>query len=103
MQDSELASLTKQIVEIAKPLRIILFGSRARGKDSRTGDYDLLVVVKDGSRRRDIAQTLYKSIRNIRTPFDLVVATERDLKEHADNPHFIYKNAVDEGTEIYEA
>jgi len=104
MQDSELASLTKQIVEIAKPLRIILFGSRARARDSRpTGDYDLLVVVKEGSRRRDIAQTLYKNIRNIRTPFDLVVATERDLEEHADNPHFIYKNAVDEGTEIYEA
>lgn len=103
MQDSELASLTEQIVEIARPLRIILFGSRARGRDSRTSDYDLLVVVKDGSRRRDIALTLYKSIRNIRTPFDLVVATERDLKEHADNPYLIYKNAIDEGTEIYEA
>ncbi len=103
MQNNELASLTEQIVKIARPVRIILFGSRARDRESQASDYDLLVVVKDGSKRREIAQTLYKNIRSIRTPFDLVVATESDLKEHGDNPYLIYKNAVDEGTKIYEA
>ena len=102
-QRDELASLTEQIVKLARPVRIILFGSRVRGLQSRASDYDLLVVVKDGSRRREIAQNLYRNIRNIRTPFDLVVATESDLEEHGDNPYFIYKNAVDEGTKLYEA
>ncbi len=103
MKNSELTSLTEQIVKTARPVKIILFGSRARGRESRASDYDLLVVVKDGSKRREIAQTLYRNIRNIRTPFDLVVATEGDLKEHGDNPYLIYKNAVNEGTKIYEA
>src|SRR5258705_7845196 len=40
-------ALLDPVVEYFKPQRVILFGSRARGKATRDSDIDLLVVVDD--------------------------------------------------------
>ena len=41
----------KVIFELAKPIRIVLFGSRARGESTSDSDIDLLVIVPDGTAR----------------------------------------------------
>jgi uncharacterized protein len=74
------SSLLEQIVRIAHPLRIILFGSAARGQASPDSDIDLLVVMPEGTHRRHTAQRLYAGIRQVRVPFDLMVATPLDLE-----------------------
>jgi predicted nucleotidyltransferase len=44
--------IVRRIVEAVHPLRIILFGSRARGDARPDSDLDLLVVMPEGTHRR---------------------------------------------------
>jgi predicted nucleotidyltransferase len=46
-----LKPIISRIVEVAKPERIILFGSRARGTARPDSDVDLLIVKSTPSRR----------------------------------------------------
>jgi predicted nucleotidyltransferase len=42
-----LREIVRRIVDAYHPLRIYIFGSKARGDSGADSDYDLLVVVKD--------------------------------------------------------
>ena len=96
-----LSSLVKRIVEEIKPLRVILFGSVARNTMSEESDIDLLVVMPEGTHRRHTAQLIYKNIRNIGIPFDVLVVTDRDLEKHKNSVGLIYREILAEGVEIY--
>ncbi len=70
------------------------------GPDS---DLDVLVVMPKGTHRRKTAQHLYRQIRGLGVPFDIVVATSEDLEVHRSNPGLIYQTILREGTEVYAA
>jgi len=93
--------LVDRIVETAHPLRIILFGSGARKEPGAHSDIDLLVVMPDGTHRRQTSQALYCRVRGIGIPFDVLVATPQDLKVHKDNVGLIYRKILQEGVEVY--
>lgn len=101
MADSKVDRLVGEVVKRVNPLRIVLFGSAARKESGLQSDIDLLVVMPDGTHRRQTAQKLYREIKGLAVPFDIVVATEQDLAEHKDNDGLIYKNALKEGIEVY--
>lgn len=103
LTSSDFSSLVEQVVSIARPLRIILFGSAARGETGPGSDIDLLVVMPDGTHRRHAAQRLYAGIRHIGIPFDLLVATPSDLQKHRENIGLIYPVILREGIEVYAA
>lgn len=79
----------------------MLFGSAARNESGERSDIDLHVVMPDGVHRRRTAQRLYREIKGLRVPFDIVVATTQDLENHKDNDGLIYKNALKEGIEVF--
>lgn len=54
--------LVRRIVEFVHPLRIILFGSAARGEMGPDSDFDVLVVMPDGTHRRRTAQEIYRHL-----------------------------------------
>ena len=93
--------LVKHIVTIAHPIRVILFGSIASGKNTSHSDLDFLVIVKDGTHRRQTAQKIYKSLVHFSVPVDVVVATEADIDRYQDNFSLVYYSALREGKEIY--
>jgi len=93
--------LVRRIVEAVHPLRIILFGSAARGETGSESDVDLLVVMPDGTHRRHTAQYLYEQMSGIGMPVDIVVATPTDLDKHKDTIGLIYRTVLREGREIY--
>ena len=95
--------LVSQIVEAVHPLRIILFGSAARGEMKPSSDVDLLVVMPEGVHRRRTAQKLYREIRGLGRPFDILVATPDDLEKHKANIGLIYREILAEGKEVYAA
>lgn len=101
--DTAIDQLVRRIVELVHPLRIILFGSAARGSDGPNSDIDLLVVVTEGTHRRRVAQTLYREIRGVGVPFDIIVARPSDLERHKDNIGLIYHAVLREGRELYVA
>ena len=93
--------LVRRIIEIVQPLRIILFGSAARGELGPDSDIDVLVVMPEGVHRRQTAQLLYRQIRGLGVPFDILVATPDDLERHKDNIGLIYRTILQEGIEVY--
>lgn len=90
-----------RVVETANPQRIILFGSAARGTMGPDSDLDLLVIMPDGTHRRHTATQIYKSLRGIGIPKDIIVVTESDVAEYRDNPSLVLKPALTEGKELY--
>ena len=95
--------LVQHIVRVVDPLRIIVFGSAARGEFGKSSDIDLLVVMPEGVHRRKTAQKLYRQIKGLGVPFDILVATPEDLERHKDNIGLIYRTILDEGKEVYAA
>jgi len=93
--------LVDRVVETVHPLRVILFGSGAGKEDKVPSDIDLLVVMPEGTHRRRTSQTLYRQIRGLGVPFDVVVATPQDLEKHKDNVGLIYREILEDGIEIY--
>jgi len=98
-----LDELVRRIVEIADPLRIILFGSAARGEMGLESDLDVLVVVPEGTHRRHTAQSIYRNLIGFDISTDVVVATEDDLRQHGNNFSLVFRSALREGREIYAA
>ena len=95
--------LVRRIIELVQPLRIILFGSAARGEMGPDSDIDVLVVMPEGVHRRRTAQLLYRQIRGLGVPFGILVATPNDLERHKDNIGLIYQSILREGREVYAA
>ena len=102
-QGSDIEILVQRIVEQVHPLRIILFGSAARGDAGPDSDVDLLIVMPDGTHRRKTAQGLYRHLWGTGLAKDLVVVTETDVKTHAQNPAMVIHAALKEGLEVYRA
>jgi predicted nucleotidyltransferase len=96
-----LRTLVQRVVELVRPVRVIVFGSAARG--DLGPDIDLLVVMPPGVHRRRTAQKLYREIEGVGLPFDLLVATTEDLEKHKDNVGLIYRTILQEGKELYAA
>ena len=97
----ELEELVRRIVTKVSPLRIILFGSAARGEMGPHSDVDVLVVVSDGSNCREIARTLYRQLRGLHFAKDILVVQRRDVEQYRDNPYLVIHTALSQGKELY--
>ncbi len=95
--------LIGMIVESVQPRRIILFGSAARGQMGPHSDLDLLVIMRDGIHRRKTAQRLYLALTGLGIAKDIVVVTETDVRQLADEPSLVIQPALKEGRELYRA
>jgi predicted nucleotidyltransferase len=95
--------LVRRIVEAVHPRRVILFGSAAKGEMGPNSDLDVLVIMPDGTHRRQTAQEVYRRMWGFGFAKDIVVATESDVREHGTNPYMIIKDAWEEGRELYHA
>ncbi len=101
--DEKIRSVVQAIIKEVHPVQIILFGSAARGDLDANSDIDFLVVMPDGTHKRQTAHLLYKKIRGVGIPFDILVATPSLLTKHKDNAGLIYKTILSEGKQVYAA
>jgi predicted nucleotidyltransferase len=96
-----LDDVVRRIVESVHPRRIILFGSAACGTMGRDSDLDLLVVMPDGTHRRHAATDIFRALRGVGLPKDVVVVTEGDVREYRHNPLLVLKPAFEGGITLY--
>ncbi len=99
----EVKEIVDIIVETIHPLRVLVFGSVARGTTGPDSDVDLLVVVPNGSHRRKTGQEIDMALLHAMcdTPADIVVATEQDIADYGENSYLVLKNALEDGREVY--
>jgi predicted nucleotidyltransferase len=98
-----LETLVRRIVEVARPDRIVLFGSAARGEMGPDSDIDVLVVKSGVEHRRRLAQDIYMNLSGVGVGVDLIVLTPEDLEAQRDSVGSIVGPALDEGRVIYAA
>jgi predicted nucleotidyltransferase len=98
-----LYDLVRRIVKRVGPLRIVLFGSAARGEMGPNSDLDVLVVMPDGCDRLLVAQTLHCELSGFGYPKDIVVVQQSDVEQYGNNPYLVIHTALSEGKELYRA
>lgn len=94
----------QQIVRVAQPRKIILFGSTVQGRANINSDLDILVVTAhevDSPRKESVR--IRRALRGISMPMDILVISEQRLQELANQPGLIYREAIRYGKLIYEA
>ncbi len=101
--DPVVARLVRRVVEEVRPLRVVLFGSRATGTARPDSDVDLLVVVPDGTPRRAVLDRLYSRLWDAEVPADYLAATPSVLDAHRRNPGLIYQMILETGRDVYVA
>lgn len=92
----------KIIVKVAKPDKIILFGSRAQEDNFPYSDYDLLVLKKGVKKERELAQKIYLNFKNMGAPMDVIVADMDRYERLKTDPYLIYSEAENKGKLVYE-
>jgi uncharacterized protein len=103
LTDELIQDLVARLVEAVHPTRIILFGSAARGEMGPHSDVDLLVVVPDGVSQKDAWNNAYRGLRRFPIAKDLIVVNEGFLEAHRDDFGMVYREALREGQEIFNA
>jgi predicted nucleotidyltransferase len=97
--------VVKTAIDVARPSRVYVFGSWARGEATPDSDLDLAVFIED-SRKAEISE-LRKNIRaalsGLHMSMDLIVATEGYVNEFRSSINSIYYQIVHEGTLVYDA
>lgn len=92
------------IVEAARPVRVIMFGSQARGEAKRDSDVDLMVVMarlSDEERLKEMVR-LRDLLRPLRLPVDVLVVPAAKLEYWGDTPGNVYYDASVGGVVLYE-
>jgi len=103
MNNSEfLPEITRRILSISTPERIILFGSYARGDFGPDSDLDLLVVIPGVQSPRSESTRLRRALRGLLVPVDIVVVTPQQIERYRNTMGYIYSSALTEGKVIYE-
>ena len=79
-----LPEITRRILAVSNPRRIILFGSYARGDSGPDSDLDLLVILDEVDSPRAESINLRRSLRGLLVPVDILVATPEQIERHRD-------------------
>ena len=100
--NNEIERIKLQIIKKFNPLKIILFGSLARGNYNKDSDIDLLIVQDTKKSRLEITSEYYKEI-DYDIPTDFVITTPEGFKNgNVDATNIFARNILQEGVIIYE-
>ncbi len=98
-----LEELKNRILNVTNPLKIILFGSAARGDMSSDSDLDILIVLQDGTNCGQVVRRIYRNLIGFNAGADIIAVTETDLSLYGNKFGLVYYSAQQEGREIYAA
>jgi predicted nucleotidyltransferase len=94
---------TALLREAARPSRVVLFGSYARGDADERSDVDILVIERDVEDRVAEMVRLCRVLSPLRIPVDLLVVSEASFQQWMDTPGSVYFEAATSGRELYDA
>ena len=102
LDQKTLDDIIRRIVEVARPEKIILFGSAARGGMGPHSDVDLLIV-KEAPDLRKLTARVYRRLYGVGAAVDVVMVTPQDVERYKDSHALVIKPALREGKVMYEA
>ena len=102
--DEWLPEVVRRIVERFDPLRVILFGSLARGEMNYDSDIDLLVVFPEVKKedKRALMVHIRSALLDTPVPMDILVTDPDEISRRGDLVGTILRPALREGKVLYE-
>jgi predicted nucleotidyltransferase len=97
-----LADLVKAVVRAAKPEKIVLFGSAARGNMGPNSDIDLLVIKGGKFNHWRLLTKIYCELPGT-AAVDAVLVTSEDAERYRDTHCLVICPALREGKVLYDA
>jgi predicted nucleotidyltransferase len=94
--------MVERIVREFNPLKVILFGSYARGDAGPDSDVDLLVVVAEVEDKREASVAMRTALADAPLPKDIIVTTPEEIERRGTVPGTILRPALREGIVVYE-
>jgi predicted nucleotidyltransferase len=98
-----LRPLLERIVARLGPEEVWLFGSRAEGRARPDSDYDLLIVMPDGTPENQLDVVwAWTMVRGLDIPADIVPCTRSEFEEEKNEIDTLARAAFLRGRRIYE-
>lgn len=99
-----LPEAVERIVEEFDPLKVILFGSLARGEANYHSDIDLLVVFREVERedKHDLTVDILRALADLPAPKDVVVTDLDEIERRGNLVGSVLRPALSEGKVLYE-
>ena len=103
MAETQIVERMKEhIVRRFDPLRVVLFGSHARGDAGPDSDVDFLVVLPEVWNKRQAAIEIRRALSGFHTPKDIIVTSPEEISRRGDLIGSILRPALREGRILYE-
>ncbi len=96
-----LKEIVRRIAQVAKPDKIILFGSAARGRMGPNSDIDLMVIKSGKFHRGRLTEKIYMNLFGVCQAVDVVVVTSKDVSKYRDSLGLVIRPAMKEGKVVY--
>ncbi len=100
--DATVVRVVDRIADGFHPDRIVLFGSQATGEAKPSSDVDLLVVMPDGTDRREAAIAMRVAVSDLPLAKDIIVTTPDEIARRAHLVGSVLRAALREGKVVHE-
>jgi len=81
VDETLLNEVVRRVLTVARPDRIILFGSAATGQMTKDSDIDLLVVEPEPANPRDRSLRIRQALGDVEYPVDVIVMSSERFEE----------------------
>ena len=103
VDETLLNEVVRRVLTVARPHKIVLFGSAATGDMTRDSDIDLLVVEPDAADTRDRSVRIRRALGDVPYPVDVIVMSSERFEETKNLIGGIAYPANKYGRVLYEA
>ena len=100
--DDMLEEAVQRVLQAGSPIKIVLFGSHARGEGRLDSDVDVLIVEESELPRHKRSIPYYRALKDACFGKDIVVWTPAEIAEWADVPNAFVTTALRDGRTLYE-
>lgn len=97
-----LAACVARIRSVGHPLKIVLFGSHARGTARPDSDLDLLIIEESDLPRYQRSTFYRRALVGLFPAKDIIVWTPEEVQQWLDVPQALITTALREGKVLYE-
>ena len=98
-----LDDIIRRIVGVARPDKIILFGSAVRGEMGPHSDVDLLVIKSGDYHPGRLTEAIYQNLHGAGAAVDVIVVTPEEVERYRDAFSLVIYPALREGKVVYAA